>query len=307
MTEQAKVTVGVPVYNGAATLRWAVESIIQQTHHGSVIHISDDGSTDNSVEVANALAEEHDSVTFTRQSSNVNAAVNFRFLLEQAKTEYFMWLAADDYLKPAFIERALARLEADPTLVACVARVRFVNADGTTMLAQGTYPLLADPRTNLATYLSNPTDNGRFYGLYRTAALRASIPRSHFHAYDWAAVGGTLRFGKHDEIPEVLMVRDKTPTENYTKAVRVDNRSAATRIFPLAPMTYDLLVRQKIPVDSRILKALLAINIEKHVGYMAMFHPRYMKMTKLIWKVWDGYIAWRLKTWPKDVGASPST
>lgn len=293
---KAKVTVGVAVYNGAATLRRAVESILHQTAGPCAIHISDDASSDNSADVAQTLANEYDSVTLTRQTSNLGPTGNFRFLLERANTEYFMWLAADDYLKPTYIERTMACLDADPTLVACVSHVCFVKPDGTTRLARGTYPLLADPETNLAVYFSDPSDNSRFYSLYRTEPLRAVFPHSHCHAFDWAAVAGTLRYGKHCQTPEVLMIRDETPAQNYIKAIPIDNRSAAARIFPLAPMTRDLIFRQKIPLGMRVLKALLYINVEKHTEYMAAFHPQYMKATKLIWYIWSRYIGWRLKT-----------
>lgn len=300
MARRMEVTIGVAVYNGAATLHRAVESILKQTYDDCVIYISDDASTDNSGDIAEALAREHRSITVMRHRSNLTPAGNFRFLLQQAKTEYFMWLAADDYLEPTYVERMAACLKADPTLVACVSKVCFVSADGEKTLACGTYPLLADPVTNLAVYLSNPSDNARFYALYRTAPLRESFPLSHFHAFDYAAVAGTLRFGKFYEIPEVLMIRDRTPAVNYIKAVRVDNHSMITRIFPLLPMTRDLIFRQQIPLNARIMKALLYVNVERHIAYMAYFHPLYTRMTKLISRFWDRYIGWRLKTRQSD-------
>jgi glycosyltransferase involved in cell wall biosynthesis len=289
-----RVTVGVVVYNGALTLRRAVESILNQSYHRFTIHISDDGSRDTTAEVGRSLAAEHRRVVFTRQPRNVGPANNFRFLLELASTEYFMWLAADDYLEPTYLERMISVLDADPGLAACVSRVWFVNPDGSRRLAEGTYPLLADPLTNLAVYLSQPNDNSRFYALYRTSLLRKAFPRSHFHAFDWAAVAGTLLYGKHAEVPEVLMVRDQTPPEHYVKSIRVDNRWVITRLFPLSIMTHDLLMRQRLPRSLPILKALLYINVEYHILYMRMFHPHYMRITNRIWSIWRKYLGWHL-------------
>lgn len=293
-TSESTVTVGVVVFNGALTLRRAVESILNQSYRGFVIHISDDASTDTTAEVGRSLAAEHSTVVFTQQSRNLGPANNFRFLLERANTEYFMWLAADDYLEPTYLARTITILDADPALVACVSRVRFVKPDGSSRLAEGTYPLLTDPATNLAVYLSQPNDNSRLYALYRTGPLRKAFPRSHFHAFDWSAVAGTLLYGKHAEVADVLMVRDESPIEHYMKSVRVDNSRGITRLFPLAIMTYDLLLRQRIPLNYPILKALLRLNVELHFDYMRMFHPRYMRMTRYIWSMWYKYLSARL-------------
>src|SRR5262249_20289322 len=178
------VTVGVPVFNGGTTLRRAVESILRQTHRSCIVHISDNASTDATAEVGATLAAEHDVVSFTRQTSNLGASGNFRFLLQQAETKYFMWLAADDYIEPSYVERMLEALEADLSLVACVSQVRFVGADGSTRLSNGTYPLLEDPVANLAVYFSSITDNARIYGVHRTVPLQRAFPPSHFHAFD---------------------------------------------------------------------------------------------------------------------------
>jgi glycosyltransferase involved in cell wall biosynthesis len=296
------VTVGVPVFNGGTTLHRAVESILRQTHRGCVVHISDNASTDATAEVGAALAAEHDEVSFTRQTFNLGASGNFRFLLQQAETKYFMWLAADDYIEPGYVERMLEALEADLSLVACVSQVRFVRPDGSTRLSNGTYPLLEDPVTNLAVYFSSMTDNARIYGVHRTVPLQKAFPPSHFHAFDWSVVAGILLYGKYGEIKDVLMVRDDTPRENYLKAVRYDNSSRSSHFFPLARMNADLIFRQRIPLRPSILKALLYLNMEKHYEYMRAFHPSYANVTSPAWRFWKRNVAWRLRRSPTPDG-----
>jgi len=291
-TLDVRVTVGIVVFNGALTLRRAVESILNQTYESFIIHISDDASQDASAEVGKSLAAEHSSVVFTQQPRNLGPTNNFRFLLERASTEYFMWLAADDYLEPTYLARMIGTLDADLTLVACVSRVCFVKPDGSKRVSGIRYPLSANPATNLAVYLSEPHENA-LYAVYRTEPLRKAFPRSHFHAFDWAAVAGTLLYGKHAEVADVLMHREDTPKDHYTKSVPVDNPWGVARLFPLAIMTYDLLVRQRIPVKSPILKALVHQNVEHHVRSMRMFHPRYVMLTKYLRYMWRRYLGLR--------------
>ena len=286
-----KVTIGIPVYNGAATLRRAVESALAQTCPDIAVLVSDNASTDETAEIGQALAAADGRVTFTRQATNLGMSGNFGYVLDQAGTEYFMWLAADDAIEPGYVERMLDALEADPGLVACVSRAFFVDRDGPTRPVSGTYPLLADPVTNLAAYLSSPSDNTRIFGLYRTWALRRAFPPRYFHAYDWAVAAGTLLHGRHAEIPEPLMLRDETPGLAYIKGARRDGNSALGRLFPVLRMTADLVGRQRIPLRWPVVKALLRINLELHLNYVVVFHPRY---GNLIGPFLRRYVLWRL-------------
>jgi glycosyltransferase involved in cell wall biosynthesis len=294
-----QVTVGVPVYNGASTLRRAVESILVQTRKPDLIHISDNGSTDATGEIGQALAAEHAAVSYTRQPTNIGLSPNFRFLAQQAKTPYFMWLAADDYLDPTYLERMLAVLESDPGVVTCVSRVLFVRADGSSCLAVGTYPLQGDMVSNLAAYLSDPNDNARVYGLHRTAALQNAYPAGDFLvASDWALMAGTLLYGRHAEVPETLMVRDETPHRAYMNMIRREARGWLDRVVPLRQMNRDLLVRQRIPLRLPVLKALLLVNIMMHFAYAREFHPRYAKVEPFLRR----YLLWRLACQPPPCG-----
>ena len=289
----ARVTVGIPVFNGAATLRRTVESVLAQTHRVAVVHISDNASTDETPEIAQALADGHETLLFTRHAASLGMSGNFGFVLQRAETEYFMWLAADDTIEPTYVERMLEALEADPHLVACVSRARFATPDGTIRPVSGTYPLLADPVANLAAYLSDPSDNTRIFGLYRTRPLQLAFPSRYFHAYDWAIAAGTLLHGRHMEIPEFLMIRDETPSGAYVKAVRRDNPSTLGRLFPMLAMTMDLVRRQRIPLRWPIIKALLRINLEHHRTYALVYHPRYGKAVDPFLRK---YVLWRLET-----------
>ena len=286
------MTVGIPVFNGAATLRRTVESVLAQTHRVAVVHISDNASTDETPEIAQALADSNETVLFTRHAASLGMSGNFGFVLQQAETEYFMWLAADDIIEPTYVERMVGALEADPQLVACVSRARFATTDGTIRPVHGTYPLLADPVANLAAYLSDPSDNTRIFGLYRTRKLQPAFPSRYFHAYDWAIAAGTLLHGRHMEIPEFLMVRDETPGAAYVKAVRRDNLTILGRLFPALPMTADLIRRQRIPLRWPIIKALLRINLELHRTYALVHHPRYGRAVDPILRK---YVLWRLE------------
>ena len=284
---RARVTVGVVVYNGEATLRRAVESVLNQTYKCVDVHISDDGSSDRSAEIGKLLSAEYTNVMFTRQNHNLQPANNFRFFLrERVRNISCGWLRTD-CLEPTYLTRMLQLLDGDTGWLPVSPGCTSFSPDGSKRLSWSPIgPLTNDPATNLAIYLFQPYENG-LYALYRTGPLQKAFPKSHFHAFDWAAVAGTLLYGTHAEISDVLMARDDTPKEHYTKSVRADNTRTITRIFPASILTYDLVIRQRIPLTLRILKALAFQNLEHHLRYMRMFHPVYVKLTGLFWKIWE--------------------
>lgn len=271
------ITVGIPIYNNAATLRRTVESVIAQTRPATSILLSDDQSSDDSERVGEQLAAEYPAVTYVRRPKNIGQTMNFHWLVHAATTPYFMWLAADDLILPTYLERTAARLDGDPGIVGCVSLVQFTVDGKASCLATGSEPLDGPPRRAIAQYLDDPAASARLYGLFRTAPLAATFPTSHFHAWDWAAMAATLMYGRHDRMDEVLMVRDETPHEYYTQLIRRDNPREFDRVFPLAPMTWELLVRQRIPLDMPVIRAMLRINAEFHCKYVAAYHPRYYR------------------------------
>ncbi len=284
------ITVGVPVYNNATTLRRTVDSILAQTRPADVILLSDDQSHDDSQRVGEDLAAEHPTVIYVRRPENLGQTLNFHWLVHNATTPYFMWLAGDDYILPTYLEQTAARLDANPSVVGCVSQVQFTVNDVPSRLATGGEPLAGTPANRIARYLDCPAANARLYGLFRTAALAATFPKHHFHAWDWASMAATLKYGTHDRVEAVLMFRDETPHQYYTTLIRRDNPRPFDRIFPLAPLTRELLGRQRIPLDPVVIRALLRINAELHCTYMEAYHPWYGNsvarlLRKNLWRI----------------------
>ena len=70
----------------------------------------DNASTDQTREIAESMLPG----AVRTAETNLGAVANFNRAVEEASGEYFAWLAADDLLAPAFLERALPALEAVP-------------------------------------------------------------------------------------------------------------------------------------------------------------------------------------------------
>jgi glycosyltransferase involved in cell wall biosynthesis len=103
--EMPELTIGLAVYNGSAGVSAALGSLLAQSFTDFTLHISDNASTDSTQEICERAAARDSRIVFTRQRENIGALRNFRFLLEQAQTPYFMWAAHDDSWSPTFVEK----------------------------------------------------------------------------------------------------------------------------------------------------------------------------------------------------------
>jgi glycosyltransferase involved in cell wall biosynthesis len=284
----------MPAYNNEGTIRLAIESLLAQTLGDFKIHISDDGSTDGTEGICRQLAKLDRRIVYFRQSKNLRYQ-NFGYLLREANSAFFMWAAGDDRWAPLFVQSCIGELTKHATLMLAVPKVQFEVAGQASKLSHGTYDLLGDQVSNLARYLSRPDDNSRMYGIFRTEQAKSAFPAPAFHAYDWAFSAATLRFGGHAEIQDVLMYRDETPDIKYVESIRTDSSNAWHRLAPLWPMTKWLLDVWRIPRNTAIRSALLALNVDAHVAYMSRFHPTYAKSISPLSNFWRQQIQWRLR------------
>ncbi len=111
------VSVGMPVYNGAATLEAAIRSVLTQSLGDLEIIISDNASTDGTETLCRKLAAADPRIRYIRQPAGLSPTDNFRFVLDQARAPYFMWAAHDDTRDPDTLETLVGALEKAPGAV----------------------------------------------------------------------------------------------------------------------------------------------------------------------------------------------
>lgn len=105
-----KVSVIVLSYNNERYLERCIESVINQTYQDLEILISDDGSTDNSLEIINSYAEK-DSRIKVFAHKNKGVGWSFNRLLEMATGDYIAQIDSDDYYAPNMIEVLVGKCE----------------------------------------------------------------------------------------------------------------------------------------------------------------------------------------------------
>jgi glycosyltransferase involved in cell wall biosynthesis len=99
------VSILIPAYNAQDWISSTIESALQQTWPNKEVIIVDDGSKDQTLEVARRFASRGVKVV-TQANQGASAARNTAFSL--AKGDYIQWFDADDLLAPDKIERQMA-------------------------------------------------------------------------------------------------------------------------------------------------------------------------------------------------------
>jgi glycosyltransferase involved in cell wall biosynthesis len=282
------LTIGLPVCNGGKRLKTAIDSLLSQTYGDFVLHVSDNASTDDTPVICQGAAERDSRVVWTRQPKNIGADENFRFVLQNCHTPFFMWAAHDDCWKDTFIEKNLALLLNDPLATASISKVAFQRNGAQVYLSQSTHALTESVSDNLQDFFANPADASRLYAIHRTEALKRSFPAiATFHAMDWLIIALTLLEGHYLEWPEVLVYREAPEHGRYSDRVRNDNSWFLTRLFPLTPLTYQLIKRLPSRYLRYILMDLVRLNRAHHKSYMQRFHPRSLRIEEAIYR-WSG-------------------
>ncbi|POR47347.1 FkbM family methyltransferase [Bosea psychrotolerans] len=192
MTISPRVTVGVPTHNGQRTIARALESLAAQTFRDFRVVISENASTDHTASYIQNSASKFQDIQVIRQKNILTAGENFKAVLAQCSTEYFVWLADDDWWEPRFLEACVALLDSDAAGVTAFTDFRvyyhFIDrySDRMGYVASASH----DPRLNILTRTVNMAPCA-IYGVHRSHAIKAAIARLP-DAFDFHDVAVTI-------------------------------------------------------------------------------------------------------------------
>lgn len=115
----------IPVYNRPDLLGEAVSSVLAQTYRPVEIIIVDDGSTDNTPQVADDLAREYFKEVRVIHQPNTGSGLAREAGRLAAKGEFIQYLDSDDLLLPKKFEWQVAGLKANPDCGISYGKTRF--------------------------------------------------------------------------------------------------------------------------------------------------------------------------------------
>lgn len=126
-TIQPLISVIMPVYNGAATIKQAIDSVYRQNVPLELLVI-DDGSTDQTVEILSAYQERPD-FHYLKNVQNIGAAASRNRGVHEAHGQYIAFLDADDWWEDGKLKLQLDILKKTGRVL-CSSGRELMNYDG---------------------------------------------------------------------------------------------------------------------------------------------------------------------------------
>jgi len=112
-----RLSVGLPVYNGANYLAESIEALLGQSYEDFELIISDNASTDGTAGICRRYMEQDSRIRYFRQPRNIGCAPNHNFVIEQARGELFKTASHDDLYARDLLQRCVEALDDYPQVV----------------------------------------------------------------------------------------------------------------------------------------------------------------------------------------------
>ncbi|MBV7316766.1 glycosyltransferase family 2 protein [Shewanella sp. NIFS-20-20] len=119
-TDLGKVSIIMSAYNSEETIVYAITSLLNQTYKNIEILVCEDNSTDNTLNIAKAVAD-RDSRVKVFSSSNNQGTYNIRnHMIERAEGKYITFQDSDDFALPTRIQSQVEAINnSNATLCFC--------------------------------------------------------------------------------------------------------------------------------------------------------------------------------------------
>ena len=122
------VTIGIPSFQAESHVGPAIASALAQTYQNFEVLVIDDASSDRTFEIVSAIRD--DRLRVARNETNLGAASTWNAVVAGARGEFLKLLHSDDLIAPEAIERQIAPLLADTTIVMAASARTIVSASG---------------------------------------------------------------------------------------------------------------------------------------------------------------------------------
>jgi alpha-1,6-rhamnosyltransferase len=207
------VSIVAPCYNAEKFLEEAINSIFAQDYPNFEVIIVDDGSSDRSVEMLEALQRTHHFTLLRQANQGVSAALNFG--LQQARGKYVSTPDLDDIMLPHSVSVRVNYLEAHPEVGAVGGLIQYMDTAGNPIKDQTTTQLR---RMNFDDILANARVSGAPVTLYRMDLLRqANFYDPAIKVQDFQMTLRVARQGVEIHVLPVIITRYRRHPNNLSR------------------------------------------------------------------------------------------
>lgn len=116
MTDSHYITIGIPFYNAERYLSDAIKSVLVQSYPYWELILVDDGSSDNSLEIAKSFASKDSRIKVISDGENKKLASRLNQIIHEAKYNFIARMDADDLMSTDRLEKQIEVLKENPNI-----------------------------------------------------------------------------------------------------------------------------------------------------------------------------------------------
>lgn len=111
MNNSNYISIGIPFYNAEKYLEYAICSVLAQTHQYWELILVNDGSTDDSLSIANKYAKNDDRIRVISDGENRKLPFRLNQIIKESKYDFIARMDADDLMSNDRLEKQIKVLE----------------------------------------------------------------------------------------------------------------------------------------------------------------------------------------------------
>lgn len=239
------VSIGIPVYNEAKFLEDTLTSLLSQDYPNIEFIISDNASTDATMEICNRAAEADSRIRILRAETNNGSAANFMRCLDEAHGEFFLWAAGHDLWSSNLVSQCVIALEAHPNAVIAAPESHWIDVAsqpfGNNVSMLDTRGM--DPLARIFALLW--ANMHPIYGVMRTAVLRAAGPIPNYSGSDLVLLARMILTGDIVPAGNALwlrrQIRPPETMQDRQRRYRGSQFKLGKSFLPLTRLAYEVL------------------------------------------------------------------
>lgn len=210
------VSIGLPVYNGEATIARVLNRLLDQSFTDLEIVISNNASTDGTNEILEEYLKRDSRIRILNNHYNLGSIFNFNKVFEQSRGKYFMWASHDDFHEKEFVAKCVEAMEMDDKAVLCAPRMQMIMANSREAIWVSSMDSFRKKNSIVRRYFETlqhfPAVS--IYGLYRSSALSKTKLLPNVIGGDLIFIQNLSLYGKFIGVPEILFTRVGRQTWN---------------------------------------------------------------------------------------------
>ncbi len=213
------ISIGLPIFNEEKHLAETLESLLGQTLTNFEIVIGDNASTDTTSQIARKFAEKDSRIHYSRNPGNVGSINNATDIFNRTRGKYFLPAAGHDLWAPTFLEKCVAQMEENDSIILTYPLSQSVDEDGNLLKP---FPPQIDtcelpPEKRLLKILQQG-DCYYVYGLYRRNAIAKIMPFRQSLGPDVLILAELSLLGEFAYVPEPLFHMRQTHDTAHLKS-----------------------------------------------------------------------------------------